>query len=89
MSELQQAARVTVTDLRDGDLVDLTDHVAESSMVEVPQVNGAALAVGDPSRSRVEAVFIHVGHDQVILATDQVSLTLPLTATVSRLTPAL
>jgi hypothetical protein len=79
-------ARVKVTELRDGDVIDLREQVSK-----YPLMNGND-PVGDVSSSPVRCVLVRLTRDpapnQVVVITDQASIVVPEDELVLQLSPA-
>ncbi|MCK0441161.1 hypothetical protein MUG78_17315 [Gordonia alkaliphila] len=80
---------VPITDLREGDVVDFTDQVNRyQDLADPVEINGRETQIGDYTRAQVQAAFLHLGHDKVIVVTDQITPYLPVSERVVRLSQA-
>lgn len=79
---------VPIMDLREGDLVDFTDQVNRYDMSESVAINGQTVPIGDYTQARVQAAFLHLGHDRVMVVTDQIMPYLPMDEQVRRISRA-
>ena len=76
---------IDVVELREGDVCDFTAQVAKYDIADTPQILGRDIAIGNPAKATIKAALLRLGHDQVVIVSDEISLALPTGELVRRL----